>query len=87
MVLKIFSVFDSKACAFVQPYFAVNVAVALRDFANAAQTEGHAFRRYAGDYELFLLGEWDPHEGSIKMFDAKQSLGLASMYVVKEEER
>lgn len=81
MILKIFSVFDSKACAFLQPFFSLNVATALREFASAAQDSGHAFHRHSGDYELFLLGEWDQYEGVIKMHDQKQSLGLASMFL------
>jgi len=84
MILKVFAVFDSKACAFLQPFYSVNVATAIRDFASAVHTEGHAFARYSGDYELFLLGEWDQYEGQIKMYDTKQSLGLASMYLNKE---
>lgn len=81
MVLQVFAVFDSKAGAFLQPFFSVNVATATREFASAAQSEGHAFHRHSGDYELFLLGEWDQYEGFVKMFESKQSLGLASMYL------
>lgn len=81
MILKVFSVFDSKAGAFLQPFFSVNVATALREFAAAAQSESHAFHRHAGDFELFLLGEWDQYEGQIKMYETKQSLGLASMFL------
>lgn len=81
MILKIFSVFDSKAAAFLQPFFSINVATAVREFAAAAQDSGHAFHRHSGDYELFLLGEWDQYEGKISMHDTKTSLGLASMYL------
>lgn len=77
--------FDSKACAFLQPFFSVNVATASREFMAAAQDVGHAFHRHAGDYELFLLGEWDQYEGVVKMYEAKQSLGLASAYLNVEE--
>lgn len=85
MILKVFSVFDSKAGAFLQPFFSVNVATASREFMAAAQNQEHAFHRYAGDYELFLLGEWDQYEGVIKMYEAKQSLGLASQFIAMVE--
>lgn len=81
MILKVFSVFDSKAGAFLQPFFSVNVATACREFSSAAQSEAHAFHRHSGDFELFLLGEWDQYEGVIKMYETKQSLGLASMFL------
>lgn len=84
MILKVFSVFDSKAGAFLQPFFSVNVATAIREFASAAQSEGHAFHRHSGDYELFLLGDWDQYDGVIKMHDTKMSLGLASMFLNQE---
>lgn len=84
MDLKIFSVFDSKAGAFIQPFFSINVATATREFATAAQDGDHAFHRHSGDFELFLLGEWDQYEGHIKMYEQKQSLGLASMYLSVE---
>jgi len=81
MILKIFSVFDSKAGAFLQPFFSINVATASREFMSAAQDASHAFHRHSGDYELFLLGEWDQYEGMLKMYETKQSLGLASMFL------
>lgn len=81
MILKVFAIFDSKAGAFLQPFFSINVATACRDFSHAVQQEGHNFNRHSGDYELFLLGEWDQYEGVIKMYETKQSLGLASMFL------
>lgn len=85
MILKVFAIFDSKAGAFLQPFFSINVATAGRELTSAVSTEGHAFARHGNDYELFLLGEWDQYEGVIKMYETKQSLGLASQFKSEEE--
>lgn len=85
MILKVFAIYDSKAGAFLQPFFSVNVATASREFATAVNSDGHAFSRHSGDYELFLLGEWDQYEGIIKMYETKQTLGLASQFINREE--
>lgn len=76
-MLSIFSIFDSKAEAWLLPFFCVNRAVAMRDFAHAAMSQGSAFNRNASDYTLFEIGEWDPHTGTVTMSDIKCSLGTA----------
>lgn len=80
MVLKIFSVFDSKAAAFITPFFCPTSAVALRNFTAAANEEGHAFHIHSSDFSLFELGEFDDGTGSVKNLQAPVSLGLAINY-------
>ncbi len=77
----VFSVFDSKVGAFLTPFFCKNRAVALRSFMSACQDVGSDFHRYAGDYTLFEIGEWDPEKGNWKQHEAKQNLGLASQFL------
>lgn len=77
----IFSVYDSKANAFLQPFFCVNRAVALRSFMQAAQDERHDFHRFAADFALFEIGEWDPVSGKFECFEKFENLGLASQYL------
>lgn len=79
--LSVFSVFDSKAEAFLLPFFVPNRAMALRSFTSAVQDESTDFHRYAGDYTLFELGEWDASAGEFAMHEAKINLGLASQYL------
>lgn len=77
MVLKVFSVFDSKAKAYLQPFQAVNSAVALRSFEAAVNDERHDFHRFASDYTLFELGYFDDSTGMIECHDAHVALGTA----------
>lgn len=77
MSIKIFSVFDSKAEAFLLPMFMQSRGVAIRSFTAAASDEKHDFSRYAADYTLFELGEFDERSASFKLHSAPVSLGTA----------
>lgn len=63
MKLEIFSVYDSAAQAFMQPFFAVSKGSALRSLTDAVNDEKHEFSKHAGDYTLFLLGSFDDNSG------------------------
>ncbi len=77
----VYSVFDSKVGAFLLPFFSRNRAVALRSFTTACQDESTDFHRYAGDYTLFEIGEWEPEKGIYSPLESKLSLGLASQFL------
>lgn len=81
MAMKVFSVYDCKAEAFIQPFFCVNRAVALRNFMTAASSEGHDFHTYAADYTLFEIGEWDETSGRLEQYDVSENLGTALQYI------
>lgn len=71
------SVYDSKAEAFMQPFFCVSRGVAVRMFMDAASDEGHEFAKHAADYTLFELGEFDQVTGRFEQHDVFVNLGLA----------
>ncbi len=77
----VYSVFDSKVGAFLLPFFSRNRAVALRSFTTAVQDSDSDFHRYAGDYTLFEIGEWEPEKGIYTPLESKLSLGLASQFL------
>lgn len=81
MLDGVFSVFDSKAAAFLPPFVCRNAGVALRSFESAANDSGHDFHRYAADYTLFQIGVWDAENGSVVMSEAKVSLGVAVQFI------
>ncbi len=80
-LLKVFSIYDSKADGFLQPFFAENTAVAIRSFTRAANDQASDFHRYAGDYTLFEIGEWNRTRGDWLQYEAKVNLGLAEQYI------
>lgn len=81
MKLNMYSVFDSKAGAYIPPFYLANDGMARRAFADSANDLNHAFCKYAEDYTLFRLGEFDDSTGRIVMEDTNLSLGVALEYL------
>lgn len=77
MILKIFTVYDSKAEAYLPPFFSATRGLALRSFTDAVNTAGHAFNRYAEDYTLFEVGEFDDQHCTFEIHAVCQPLGRA----------
>ena len=77
----VFCVFDSKAQAYLQPFFSMTRGTALRSFMDAVEQEGHEFRKHASDYTLFELGEFDELKGEFSMYEAKVNLGVAAQFL------
>lgn len=75
--MKIFSIFDSKAEAYLQPFFSPNSGTAIRSFSDAAKQEDSNFFKHSADFTLFVLGDFNEHTGVIVPLDAKQPLGSA----------
>jgi len=63
MKLGAFSVYDSKAKAFIQPFYAPNAAVASRMISDAVEQRDHMFHKHAADYTLYQIGEFDETTG------------------------
>lgn len=63
MIKVICSVFDSKAGVFANPFVAVNLAVARRDYLYACTDPTTALSRNPSDYSLFQLATFDDESG------------------------
>lgn len=85
MSLSIFTVYDSKAEAYLTPFFAPTPAVALRMFENAAQDDQHEFHRFAGDYTLFQIGHFDQDDGLVFPTESNKNLGNALQFAARKE--
>ena len=83
--MKCFAIYDSKAVAYLIPFFSKNEHTAIRDFAHAANDQSHAFHRNAADYTLFELGEYDEQDGLIMQHDAVKPLGTALQFIEPPE--
>lgn len=62
----IYSIYDSKAGAYLQPFFSINHDTAKRDFSAGCNDPDHAFCRYAQDFTLFHVGNWDQTDGVLE---------------------
>ncbi len=81
MIQQRFSIFDSKAEAFITPFYSQTVGTAIRSFEQAANDTASDFHKFAGDYTLFHLGAFDNSTGMDSNLDAHINLGLALAYI------
>lgn len=77
MHLICFSVHDSKAEAFIQPFFLPNVPMALRIFEGACNDPQSNFKKYPGDFTLFEIGIFDCDKGTLIPHENAVNHGLA----------
>lgn len=65
MVHLIFSVYDSKAAAYLPPFIIPTQDMASRTFGDALLAKDHQFSRNPADYTLFRLGNFDDSSAEI----------------------
>lgn len=74
MIRKVFSVYDTKAGAYMTPFFYPSEAMAIRAFTQAVLSPEHDIHAFPQDYTLFAIGEFDDEKGWIEPH-APRSLG------------
>lgn len=84
--MKIFSVYDSSAEAYLQPFFARAPGEAVRQFQTAVNTADHNFHAYAADFTLFMIGVWDEKSGTIDPYPQQENLGNGLHFLEIEKE-
>ncbi len=55
---KIFTIYDSKAKAYLTPFFLHEDGMAIRVFADCINDGKHQFGKHPEDYTLFNIGSW-----------------------------
>lgn len=63
MILKIFSIQDSKAAAHLPPFFMATTNQAMRTFSDCCNDKKHAFCLHPEDYTIFEHGSFDCDTG------------------------
>lgn len=79
--MLMFSLFDSKAQSFGQPFFFRNRGEALRAFTDLANDKKAMVGLHPEDFCLFALGEFDDQTGKFVVLKAPESMGLAQEFV------
>lgn len=80
MKLLGFTVYDSKAEAYLRPFFAGTRGQAMRSFSDAVNDPAHEFNKHAEDYTLFYLGGFNEASGMLEP-DQMSSLGNAITFL------
>lgn len=63
MLLKVFTVYDVKAKAYLPPFFLPEMGMATRAFGDCVQDAKHMFGKHPADYTLFCVGTFDDATG------------------------
>ena len=81
MQQRIYTVYDSKAEAYMKPFFTTTKGLALRSFVDEANKPGTSLNTYPSDYTLFEIGMYDEQKGIITMHKAHETLGTALEHI------
>lgn len=80
MILKLFTVHDAKAEAYLSPFFAPTTGIAIRIYTDMSNEASHAFHQHPEDYTLFELGSYDDSNAQITSLPTPMPLGKALDY-------
>lgn len=86
MIQNVFAVYDSKASAYLTPFFLPTTPMAVRVFSECANSTDHQFGRHPEDYTLWHLGTFDDNTCEFKdIKGSKECLGTALEYVKPDD--
>lgn len=86
MTKQIFSVYDSAAGAFLDPFVAPTIEFAIRDFRRICNTEGNSISNFPADYTLFHIATFHIDTGQVVPLKAHANLGVAITFIQNTEE-
>lgn len=66
MIHKIYTVYDLKAEAYLQPFFSPTNLSAIRSIADLLHDPKHMFTKHIEDYSLYCIGEFDDNTSHIQ---------------------
>ena len=78
---KVFTTYDSKVGAYLQPFVMRSRGEAMRAFESICNDGKSQFCLHPDDFTLFEIGEYDELSGNIVPHEAKISLGLALDFI------
>ena len=84
MIMKAFTIFDSKTEAYLRPFFCLRTAEAIRTFTDAVNDEASPFHKHMPDFFLYEIGTWDDNLPELKAI-APINLGCATTLIHSDE--
>lgn len=67
MILKVFTMFDSKVSSFMAPFYMQSNGAAIRALIDTMADSNNQFSKHPEDFTLFELGEFDDADGSFNL--------------------
>lgn len=84
MILKVFSVYDSKVGSYLSPFFVRSKGEAIRGVVNELENPNSNLAKFPADFTLFEIGEYDDEHGTLVPC-APQSVGCLIEFKSTEE--
>lgn len=75
MKVKMFTILDAKAEAYLQPFFAQTEGVAIRMVQSTLEKGDSNFSKYPDDFSMFLIGTYDDSNAEVHPIMPKKCLG------------
>lgn len=85
MLTKIFTVYDTKAKAYMPPFYMQSTGQAMRAFEDTVNDETHAFAKHPEDYVLYELGTFDDQNASFQLHKTGVTLAKAIEMIAQPE--
>lgn len=86
MILKVYSVFDSKMEAYMQPFFMQARGQAIRAFVDTATDDSTTIGKHPSDYTLFEIGSFDDQTCKFDLSVTPVSLGVALEFLKQDND-
>lgn len=77
MILRVFTVYDSAAEAYLPPFYSKALGEALRSFIDTCADPEHSFYKHPNDYTLFHIGEFDDSNCTFELNTSPIAIGHA----------
>lgn len=75
MLVKMYAIYDSKAQAYLQPFFVANHALAFRNLERGCKNPESPFVQFPVDFHLFCLATFEDTTGDITPAELPENLG------------
>ncbi len=84
MRMKAFTIYDTKAKAYLPPFFLGETGQAVRHFTDAVNDGQSAFNKHPEDYTLFEIGGYDDATGLVNSFEGPELVCTALQCVASK---
>lgn len=81
MKVNVYSIYDSKVSAFLNPFFSATHGSAIRSLTASMDDVKSPFRRFPADYTLFHIGVFDDTSGKLIPETTPVSLGIVQEFL------
>jgi hypothetical protein len=85
-MLKIYAVMDTKAEAFMNPFYVRTLGEAIRSFTDESNKQESPFFKHPEDFNLFELGDFDQFTGVLQPHKAPKSIGTSASFKTQSQQ-